>query len=224
MSILTVVTFSFFIGLGNWQLQRAEEKKSLLATNASLAKKEPQWLTSDSRLPKQYERVKVKGHFLSTVFLLDNQHHNHQFGYDVLSPLFLSNGSVILVDRGWIPGDSTRRIFPKIEIPEQLVELQGSVYFPSDKQWILGPSVEKKGKKLMVIERIETKMLSHILQKKLYPFIIRLQKTESYGFFRDWPIVSMPPQRHQAYALQWFAMAIVILILFVVLNLKKKND
>jgi surfeit locus 1 family protein len=59
------------------------------------------------------------------------------------------------------------------------------------------------------------------LQKKVYPFIIRLDKQDAYGFVREWAIVSMPPQRHFAYAAQWFAMAGVILILFVALNVKR---
>jgi surfeit locus 1 family protein len=41
---------------------------------------------------------------------------------------------------------------------------------------------------------------------------------------REWKTVAMPPQRHLAYALQWFVMALVVLIIFVALNLKKKNE
>ena len=62
------------------------------------------------------------------------------------------------------------------------------------------------------------------MQKAVYPFIIRLDKQDTYGFVREWETVSMLPARHLAYALQWFAMAFVILIIFVALNLKKKNE
>lgn len=89
------------------------------------------------------------------------------------------------------------------------------------KQWILGVGLEEKENKMIIIERIDTKLVSQVLQKKVYPFIIRLDKQDAYGFVREWAIVSMPPQRHIAYALQWFAMALVILIIFVALNLKK---
>lgn len=223
MCLLALGFFSFLIGLGLWQLQRADEKKLLLAEHAKLSINQAHWMPNNGRLPDQYEKIRVKGRFLSTVFLLDNQHYDHQFGYDVLSPLQLSNGQVILVDRGWIPGDQSRRVFPKIEVPQGVIELQGQVYFPSDKQWVLGPTIEKKQKDLIVIERIETKLLSHILQKKFYPYIIRLHKKEQYGFIREWVIVSMPPERHIAYAIQWFVMAGVIFILFIALNTKKNN-
>jgi rRNA large subunit m3Psi methyltransferase RlmH len=78
--------------------------------------------------------------------------------------------------------------------------------------------------RVIILEQLDTKLLSQILQKKVYPFIMRLDKQEAHGFVREWAIVSMPPQRHLAYALQWFAMALVILIIFVALNLKKKNE
>ncbi len=223
MIILTVVFISLFIRLGFWQIQRADEKTRMVAAEKVLAKKEPVSWEPSQKLPIQYQRVTLQGTYLPPVFLLDNQHHQHQFGYDVLSPLRLADGSVVMVDRGWIPGDSTRRSFPELQRPSGLVQLQGSAYFPSKNQWVLGPGLEEKENKITIIELLDAKMISQLLQKKVYPFIIRLDKQDAYGFVREWAIVSMPPQRHLAYALQWFAMALVILIIFVALNLKKKT-
>lgn len=222
MIILALVFISLFIRLGLWQIQRADEKAKMVIAEGALAKQKPVNWDSGKKSPIQYQRVKLQGHYLTNVFLLDNQHQQHQFGYDVLSPLLLADGSVVMVDRGWVLGDSTRRSFPDIKMPNGLVQLQGSVYFPSKNQWILGPSLEEKGNKIIVLELLDAKLISHILQKKVYPFIIRLDKQDAYGFVREWAIVSMPPQRHLAYALQWFVMALVILIIFVALNLKKK--
>jgi surfeit locus 1 family protein len=222
--ILTVVFISLFVRLGFWQIQRADEKTKMVAAERTLARQEPVNWASGQKLPRQYQRVIIQGTYLAPVLLLDNQHHQHQFGYDVLSPLLLGDGSVIMVDRGWVPGESTRRSFPEIQSPNGLVELQGSAYFPSKNQWVLGPSFEEKENGIIILELLDAKMISHILQKKVYPFIIRLDKQDAYGFVREWAIVSMPPQRHLAYALQWFAMALVILIIFVALNLKKKNE
>ncbi|WP_274544559.1 SURF1 family cytochrome oxidase biogenesis protein [Legionella oakridgensis] len=75
----------------------------------------------------------------------------------------------------------------------------------------------------MVIEWIDTKIISQFLHKSVYPFIIRLDKKEANGFIRAWDIVSMPPQRHYAYAFQWFAIALVIFVLFISLNSKKRT-
>lgn len=224
MTILAVVFISLFIRLGFWQIQRCAEKTRMLAAQADLAKQQPISWESSQTPPIQYQRIKLQGNYLDSIFFLDNQHHQHQFGYNVLSPLLLTDGSVVMVDRGWIQGDNMRDSFPEIQFPEGLVTVQGSAYFPNNKQWILGPSMEEKNNKIIIIELLDTKMISHLLQKKVYPFIIRLNEQDAYGFVREWAIVSMPPQRHLAYALQWFVMALIILILFVALNLKKKNE
>jgi surfeit locus 1 family protein len=86
----------------------------------------------------------------------------------------------------------------------------------------LGPMVEKKHAKLTIIEQLDIKLLSQLLQKQLSPFVIRLDKTDPFGFTREWAIVSMPPERHMAYALQWFVMALVLFIIVIVLSFKKK--
>lgn len=224
MTLLAVVVISLFIRLGFWQMQRADEKTKMVAAEAILAEQQPIVWEPTQKKPIQYQRIKLQGTYLAPVFLLDNQHHQHQFGYDILSPLLLADGTVVMVDRGWVQGDSTRRSFPDVLSPDGIVKLQGSVYFPSKKQWILGPGMEEKDNSIFIIELLDAKMLSHILQKKVYPFIIRLDKNDAYGFVREWAIVSMPPQRHLAYALQWFVMALAVLILFVALNLKKRNE
>ncbi len=224
MCFLTLIVVLLFLRLGFWQLQRAEQKREMIAAEFLMANKP--WLQWDGKgaLPAQYQRVTVKGHFQPDLFLLDNQHQHHQFGYDVLSPLVLNNGQIVLIDRGWIAGDTTRRIFPSISIPGGIVQIRGTVYFPSSKQWVLGPSIEKKNDKLTILEYLNTKIASQILQKTVYPFIIRLDKQAEFGFVRNWAIVSMPPERHIAYAWQWFSMAIAVFIIFIALNLKKDEQ
>lgn len=224
MIILAVLFISAFTRLGFWQLQRADEKAKMVANEESLAKQEPIEWSSKSKLPRQYQRIKLKGTYLQELFLLDNQHYNHELGYDAISPLLIEDGSVVMVDRGWIAADNNRNSFPEVKTIKEKIQLQGSVYYPPKNQWVLGPNLEKKDNGVVIIELLDTNLLEQILQKKVYPFIIRLNKKDAHGFVREWAIVSMPPQRHLAYALQWFAMAFVILILFVVLNLKKKNE
>lgn len=222
--LLTMVFITLFVRLGFWQIQRADEKTRMVIAEAEQAKHAPVTWTSGKQLPMQYQQVRLTGHYLSKVFLLDNQHHDHQFGFDVLIPFELSDKKVILVDRGWVAGDSMRQSFPSVEIPQGELQLQGAVYFPSTNNWLLGPDSEEKENKITILERINTKFITQILQKSVYPFIIRLDKDQAYGFIREWAVVSMPPQRHLAYALQWFAMALVILIIFVALNLKKIDE
>lgn len=220
---LSVLVISFFLRLGFWQIQRAEQKAQMIkAQNVLVGKKPLQW-NSAIHFPQQYQLLTIKGQYLDYLFLFDNQHQEHIFGFNVLTPLAINADEVVLIDRGWVQGDVSRRTFPVLLIPKQKLIVNGSAYYPNGQQWLLGPSIEKKTDKLYIVEDLDTKKVSQILQKKVYPFIIRLDKEDSYGFVRHWPVVSMRPERHLAYAWQWFAMALVVCIIFIALNLKKNE-
>lgn len=221
MTLATLFAIALFISLGVWQLQRADEKKIMLRLAHELAHQAPQSWT-EHRLPKQYQPIQVQGHFMPTIFLLDNQHHDHQFGFDVLSPLLLADARVVMIDRGWVSGDLSRQTWPHITTTMKRVQLEGYAYYPSKNNWLLGSVLEKKRDDLAVIEALDTAVISQFLHKSVYPFIIRLGKQQQHGFVREWAVVAMPPARHYGYAVQWFAMAAVLFILFIVLNFKKK--
>jgi len=224
--LITLAFFSLFVRLGFWQMTRAEEKEKILKQQETQAALTPISWNASQKEPTQYQKIKTKGTYLPYFFYLDNQHFQHQFGYHVLSPLQLagSDNKIIIVDRGWVKGDITRQSLPKVNIPSGWLNVSGAAYYPSKKLWSLGPNLEARGKRKYIIEHFDAKQLSEILQMKVYPFIIRLSKKESHGFIREWAVISMPPQRHYAYALQWFAMAAAILIIFVVCNIKKKDE
>ncbi|MBA3537719.1 MAG: SURF1 family protein [Tatlockia sp.] len=223
MTILAFFAILLFCRLGFWQLERAKEKKQMMGTQASLAKLAPLAWQPAGPLPKQYQPIRVRGHYLEPNLLLDNQHHQHQFGYHVLTPFLLDSGKVLLVDRGWVVADIRRQVLPDIARPLDS-DLEGTVYYPSEKTWVLGQVLEKKGAKIAIVERIDVKIIGQFLHKSVYPFIIRLNNDGSQGYVREWPVVAMLPERHYGYAFQWFAIASVLLILFIALNLKKNYE
>lgn len=221
MTLLTTLFILLFLRLGFWQCSRAHEKEQMLKQYTALIKKSPIDWSHAKGLPLQYQTIKVQGRYLPAVFFLDNQHEQHQLGYHVLSPFLMDDGRIVFVDRGWVKADASRQILPTIETPSDRQKIDGSAYYPHVASWTLGPMLEKRKDDVYVIEQIDPKKLSQILQKKVYPFIIRLDKQQAHGFVREWAVVSMPPQRHIAYAIQWFVMALVILMIFIALNLKK---
>ena len=223
MTFLAVLAIALFLRLGFWQLERADEKNKMITALKVLSQQTPVAWSSMDPLPKQYQPIAVQGRFLPQVLLLDNQHHEHQFGYDVVSALEMPDGHVVLVDRGWVPGDASRRLFPSVETPSATTHWVGTVYYPSEKNWLLGPGLETKEADLAVIELLDTHLISQFLHKSVYPFIIRLGQEAAHGYVREWPVVAMSPERHYGYALQWFAMALVILVLYVSLNLTRKT-
>jgi len=221
MTLMAFFVMTLLSCLGFWQLARAVEKEQLITRQQQSLQLAPVFW-SHAPLPHLYQQLVVQGHFLSVVLLLDNQHHQHQFGYDVLSPLVLLDGSVVLVDRGFMAADGMRRTFPHVDTPEYQLTLQGYAYYPSHKSWLLGQNIEEKAHNMATIERIDASEVAQFLHKSVHPFIIRLDKQAVFGYVRDWSVVAMSPERHRGYALQWFSMALVVFILFIALNIKKK--
>ncbi len=224
MLILTIFGVTLFVSLGFWQMRRGEEKRQMLV---SFADKERMpaifWQQKDFEPPSQYQKLRVQGHFLSKIFLLDNQYRNHKFGYDVIQALLLENGRIVLVDRGWIASSNRGKGLLYLEnyISSNVTEITGMAYFPSKKGFVLGTPFEEISKNIVIIETQDPILISKLLHKSVYPFIIRESENPSGPFLQQWPVVSMPPERHYAYALQWFGLALVTIIIFI--SLKKRH-
>lgn len=212
----------FLILLGIWQLHRAKEKEAILNQQAAFAMRAPRLWQPNLKNIQTFQKIKIDGSYLPVVFLLDNQFYQHHLGYHVLSPLQLQDGQVVIIDRGWIPAGISRTVLPPITNPKKPLTLQGDVYIPSNKQWALGIGLEEKTPNLAVIEQLDISLMSQFLHKSIYPFIIRLNKNEAYGFIRKWEVVSMQPSRHIGYAVQWFAMAAVLFLTYISLLIKHK--
>lgn len=218
-AVLTCAIIVFLLKLGFWQLSRAAEKKQQLASLQSVAQQTPMvWRPHDH--PKPYQPIQITGHYLPNTLLLDNQFYQHQLGFYVLTPFQTKAGDIILVDRGWIARANQER-FPAIEIPSGNKILQGYAYYPSQKGVLLGNAIEAHHQNDWMIEALDLKLIEKILQQTLIPFIMRLDKPSSDGLVHEWPMMVLPPERHYAYAVQWFAMAGAALIIYLVLSFRR---
>lgn len=208
--------------LGVWQLHRAAEKRSLLALY-HLQIHHPAIELEQNTKVRLYQSVHVQGKsFLPKIFLLDNQHHAHQFGYDVLRPLVLADGKIVLIDHGWVPGDVSRGSLPEMNVLSKELSYTGQAYFPPNHPFMLGKGIEIKTQEIVIIEALDLKMIAHFLHKSLYPFIIRQSIDQSSNFVRDWPIIAGSPTRHIGYAVQWFLFALGIACMYLMTHMKRK--
>lgn len=223
MDIVALLSLALFIKLGYWQIQRGNEKQAMIANFSEKTRLPAISWDGKSNLPVQYQKIKVSGKFLPKFFFLDNQFRDHKFGYNVIQPLVLNNGWIVLVDKGWFPVNSRENFSPRkfVKLTAHTGEIIGTSYYPSKKTLILGTPFEKITKKYIIVESPDPKLISKILHKSIYPFIIRESENFSDTLLKNWPLVSMQPSRHYAYALQWFCFALVVVIIYFVL--KRKN-
>jgi surfeit locus 1 family protein len=167
-----------------------------------------------------YVPVRIEGTFLpEQYFLVDNQVRGGQVGYEVLGILQLPGAAgSVLVNRGWIAGDADRQSLPVVPVVEGPVEITGHVYVAPDAPYLLAEQqLETSWPKR--IQAVEMDMLvpavTALQGSKVFAFPVRIDADEQGALQVDWQVVNMSPQMHQAYAVQWFAMAAVLLVFYL---------
>lgn len=215
-TIFVAVLLPCLLTLGQWQLHRAEEKRAMQAQFAQLRQHLPLTGAQLSGGLPSYTPVAVSGHFDNEHnLLLDNRVSRGRFGYEVLTPFVADDNSTqMMVNRGWIEGDSARQSLPQIPPVPGLIIVHGYVYRDGVNR-LSGIELETKQWPRLV-EQIDLERMQSWLAVPLYPFTLRLN-AESIGALRaDWPIVAVDPERHVGYAVQWFAMAFTLCVLWLV--------
>jgi surfeit locus 1 family protein len=114
------------LALGGWQLQRAENKRALLADYLAAQTAAPVPLNAQTPAGAQPLAVSVTGTYeVQRQLLLDNQALRERPGYHVWTPLRLADGGLVLVNRGWVAQFADRAVPPALAAPAGLVELRG---------------------------------------------------------------------------------------------------
>ena len=122
--------------------------------------------------------------------------------------------TVVLVNRGWIEADAGRRSLPEVALAPGLQTLQGTVYVPPGEAYTLGQISDNEDWPRLV-QALDVPALSVMLNASLFPYSVRLDATSTAGFTIDWPLVNVSPEKHTGYAVQWFTMAAVLFILYI---------
>ncbi len=230
-TIMYLCVLPILISLGFWQLDRAsvktlilEKRQSGLATSeiVSLSKS-----TENNLDLLKYKKVKLQGRYdKEHQFLIDNQINAGKVGYLVLTPFILFDGpQAVLVNRGWVPLNTNRNLLPEIKIQSDPDELTGRVNsFPSVGIKLDGAEIPSSNWP-SIVQVVDTPVLENILGYTLFSFQVELDKDLPEGFKRDWQVSSiMLPEQHIAYAVQWFALALTLTVLFFWYSKKNKDD
>jgi surfeit locus 1 family protein len=97
------------IGLGTWQAERLHWKQGLIAQREAAVSAPPAELPRalEAARPLAFHRIEARGLFLHDheILLHAIERQRGAAGYLVLTPLRLDDGSVVLVERGWVPID-----------------------------------------------------------------------------------------------------------------------
>lgn len=218
--VLYVLVFCILVALGIWQLQRADEKKQLMQRQAMRGDQQIVELNGQHSWQLnllEYKPVVVKGQYdKAHQILVDNQIKQGQVGYLVLTPYFIAEqNQAVLVNRGWLPMNLDRTIKPDVEFDRRVPQIKGRVnHFPVVGLKLAGADEPSEGWPV-VVQLINTEKISAILGYPLLDFLIELDPSEPEGYLRSWEVpYTVSPDKHIAYAVQWFAMALALTGLF----------
>ena len=223
-TILVAVSIAILLSLGFWQLHRFDEKRLLESKFAAGEKMTPAPLPPAEDLSHvNYEAVQLEGYFDNAhSFLLDNQFYNHVVGYQVITPFSTKNSSFwILINRGWIPAGRHRNVLTKIPPISGNVYLKGFLYHPKRNPFV--SNTLEPAEWSYRVQYLDWKMISQRLHRPLYPWLILLDSQSPYGFMRNWQPTTMKSTMHMGYAVQWFSMAGVLLIIYLGIHFKRKH-
>jgi surfeit locus 1 family protein len=222
-SVAAGVVLLLTLGLGNWQLNRAREKLEIEGRLEELTKQPPVSLTATLVNPDEYQfrHVEVQGRFAEpyTIYL-DNRIYNGIAGYHVIVPLQIDDSrTYVLVNRGWVARARERLDLPKIPVPQGQMKISGIAVIPSKKIFELSTqTVEGKIWQNLVLERYRK-----AVPFEIQPIVIEQQNDTADGLVRDWERPDVGVNMHRGYAFQWFALAVAVVILYLVLNVKRAS-
>jgi cytochrome oxidase assembly protein ShyY1 len=140
-------------------------------------------------------------------------------GYHVIALIEAGDWSVP-VNLGWLAGDPSRRTIPVVNVMEGAALIEGQVYVPSAKPIMMVEQLPPDGlpatvQTLYWDQWFDT--LAALTGKSIFPYEVRIDPGSPLALVAEWPVVNQSSAKHMGYAVQWFAMAAVLLLIGVLL-------
>lgn len=242
-----LIFLSALLALGTWQMLRAAEKKTILAAaeNALSASAVPAFsLTDLAYAAEQHTQVSISGQYDGArQFLWDNRVHKGQAGFEVITPVRTKDG-LVLVNRGWVPPGPTREALPDVALSAEALSSKLSfngLFSRPSKGFIGGDSFDVGEQWPKVLQYFDYAAIEAVLGEPVLAGIVQPQQTEQSQvgtqeenaaasstlaantfYTANWePTAAIGPTRHYGYAFQWYAMALALVVLFIVYNTRR---
>ena len=206
--MLVITLIVVMVNLASWQLDRHQQRKDFNATlvqrfEAPIQPLEDLLLGAEPAdiewMPTAVTGTYLRGEDISLV----NVSQNGAAGYDAITPLLLSNGTVVLVNRGFLPLVAE---FPSA--PSGEVSILGRIRATSERR--TGAVSDPATGELAEVQRIDIDRLQQQIDGELVPVYVQLLKSTpsesaSLSTIVDPEFGNGP---HLSYTVQWFVFAL----------------
>jgi len=201
--VVALLVAATCVRLGVWQLdrlhQRRERNAALLAARARPLLEVDGSLPADSARDRRLHARGVYDYVREQLWRARS--YQGVPGVDLVTPLRLTDGAAVLVDRGWAPSPDAYHV-------------DQPAYREGDSAVVLGLG--------MLAPRargdVDPARLRDSLPYPLLPFVLQQLPSDSptvprsAALLRRWPIPEVSNGPHLSYAIQWFSFAVIIVV------------
>jgi cytochrome oxidase assembly protein ShyY1 len=230
--VATVLVVTLGVQLGNWQERRAAQKTALQDKLAQGAQALPLVLDGVPLAADAvaWRRVTVSGEFVRDWPLyLDNRPYQGRAGFYLLMPFRIAGtGMHVLVARGWLPRDpQVRERLPAVATPAGTVTVQGVARHDAGRVLELGSTAALAPR--AIVPNVDPLQLARDSGLTMQPFVLEQGAAAQPGgddaqLVRDWPAPSLGVEKHRGYAFQWYALAAMAVVFFVVNGFRRGKN
>jgi cytochrome oxidase assembly protein ShyY1 len=221
--IATLVLVAIGILLGNWQVRRAAEKTALQARLTQRSALPPLALDGTPVDPAavEYRRVIVTGEFVANwPLFLDNRPFEGRSGFVVLMPFRIAGaGDVVLVARGWVPRDpAVHDRVPQVPTPPGRTTIEGLAVLHPARVMELGKAPPPRPG--AIVQNLDAARFAQASGLRTLPVLVEQTSPDgtgapAAGLIRKWPAPAVDVDRNKGYAFQWYALAAMAFLFFV---------
>lgn len=230
-----ILAFAILVALGTWQLQRKEWKEGLIATLTARSQAAPAALPPRSAWPAldsardEYRRVIFEAKFeksgealvyaSASAFRPDVS----GFGLWVFTPAQLADGSRVVINRGFVPSDTSWKTNVALSPPPPGdITITGAMRWP-DRRGFFTPQ-DNTGQNVFFV-RDPAAIAAAKGWGGVAPFYIEQESpVPPGGFPQPGKLVPSLPNNHLQYAVTWYGLALVLAVSFAVWAFKSGGE
>ena len=224
-TVFTVACIAILIGLGKWQLDRKVWKENLVATVSTRTERPPEALAPRSEWERlkpdtsEYTRVAFPAEFLdgqeayaytagsSLRTDVEGQ------GFWVFAPARLAGGSIVLINRGFVPTGSKDPATRTEGKPRGSVDIVGYMRWPETRGLFTPPDDVKNN--VWYVRDPKAMSEAHKWTVAASFYIDQEAPVPPGGLPKPGKIEVKMPNKHLEYALTWFGLALALAGVYV---------
>jgi len=201
------------VDLSTWQFRRLDERRTFNESVISRADIDPVDAQTLDLGPDtdvsaiEWRRAGARGTYIADeqVVLL-NRSQGGVAGIDVVTPMILDNGSVIMVNRGFLPLDAE---VP--DAPSGVVEVLGTVRDFEDPR--TGQAGDPPGERTEFF-RLDRQRIDDQIDQPLVPFVLEMAVSEPTDDPGLAPVAAptLGEGPHMSYAIQWIIFSVAVVV------------